>query len=168
MARLKTFERQHRTLEEQLDKTKAQLDKARSEHEDYRVKAAKVLADKERLIASLKENRDQGEEALELQQAVQERDLLREEVVKVCSELGAARQEAAESERQLIDQEQLATQRQSKAAEVVAETREKWRQTQQRLSDTEKVSLKQNISYLFTRQRKSFTRYLHSGEFISN
>ena len=52
-----------KALSNQLTSTKADLSKARRDHDEYRLKAGKVLAEKERLIESLKRRKMPKEQA---------------------------------------------------------------------------------------------------------
>lgn len=102
----------------QCDRVRAELTCSRSELDQYRVRAQRILQDKERLIAEL-----QGQAGslgrsisaddtveLELDQLRQERDLLREEIVQVSARLKASRDELQEMERRLESGREQASQ----------------------------------------------------------
>jgi DNA repair exonuclease SbcCD ATPase subunit len=105
-------------LQLQCDRVRAELTCSRSELDQYRVRAQRILQDKERLIAEL-----QGQAGslgrsisaddtveLELDQLRQERDLLREEIVQVSARLKASRDELQEMERRLESGREQASQ----------------------------------------------------------
>lgn len=104
-------------LQLQCDRVRAELTCSRSELDQYRVRAQRILQDKERLIAELQGQGSLGRSIsaddtveLELDQLRQERDLLREEIVQVSARLKASRDELQEMERRLESGREQASQ----------------------------------------------------------
>ncbi|XP_021929852.1 golgin subfamily A member 5 isoform X2 [Zootermopsis nevadensis] len=104
-------------LQQQFDRTRAELAFSRSELDQYRVRAQRILQDKERLIAELRGQGSAGRSIpaddtveLELDQLRQERELLREEVAQVSVRLKACRDELQETEHRLESGREQASQ----------------------------------------------------------
>ncbi|GFG29421.1 hypothetical protein Cfor_02622 [Coptotermes formosanus] len=105
-------------LQLQYDRVRAELTCSRSELDQYRVRAQRILQDKERLIAELQGQAGASGRSissddtveLELDQLRQERDLLREEIVQVSARLKASRDELQEMERRLESGREQASQ----------------------------------------------------------
>ncbi|XP_069681007.1 golgin subfamily A member 5-like isoform X1 [Periplaneta americana] len=93
------------SLEQQHERARAELGETRTELEQYRMRAQRILQDKERLIAELRGRSTPDDGAagteLELAQLRAERDLLREEATTAASRLRASRDELAEMEKRL-------------------------------------------------------------------
>ncbi|PNF30873.1 Golgin subfamily A member 5 [Cryptotermes secundus] len=94
-----------RDMQQQWDRTRAELTYSRSELDQYRVRAQRILQDKERLITELRGQGSAGRSTpaddtveLELDQLRQERELLREEIAQVSARLKASRDELQETE----------------------------------------------------------------------
>lgn len=97
-----------RDLQQQWDRTRAELTYSCSELDQYRVRAQRILQDKEQLITELRGQGSAGRNTpaddtveLELEQLRQERELLREEIAQVSARLKASRDELQETERRL-------------------------------------------------------------------
>lgn len=104
-------------LQLQYDRVRAELTCSRSELDQYRVRAQRILQDKERLIAELQGQGSSGQNIsaddtveLELDQLRQERALLREEIVLVSARLKASRDELQDMERRLESGREQASQ----------------------------------------------------------
>ncbi|PSN34205.1 hypothetical protein C0J52_13135 [Blattella germanica] len=98
-----------RNHQQQWERLRAELSESRSELDQYRARAQRILQDKERLISELKGQDDTVE--LELDQLRQERELLREEVAQVSARLKASRDELQETERRLESGAAIGTRR---------------------------------------------------------
>lgn len=128
----KLEEEKHRNhqLSQQMNSLRGELSSCREELTEYKAKASRILQSKEKLIASLKEDRGGGGETsdselhlAELHQIKAERDLLREELEGTGARVQQLILEVSEAEAAAQDQAALAAHNASNLEETITQER---------------------------------------------